>query len=51
LPIYSNLEQISILQPLNGLSEIAVDVALEQFNVSNDFKTEVINKGKILILH
>ena len=49
LPIYSNLEQISILQPLNGLSETAVDVALEQFNVSNDFKTEVINKGKLLI--
>lgn len=49
LPTYSNLEHISILQPLNGLSEIAVDVALEQFNVSNDFKTEVIIKGKILI--
>jgi hypothetical protein len=49
LPINSNLEHISILQPLNGLSEIAVDVALEQFKVSNDFKTEVIIKGKILI--
>ena len=49
LPIYSNLEQISILQPLNGLSEIAVDVALERFNVSDDFKKEVVNKGKILI--
>lgn len=49
LPINSNLEQIAILQPLNGLSEIAVDVALEQFNVSDDFKREVIMKGKILI--
>jgi len=49
LPIYSNLEQISLLQPLNGLSETAVDAALEQFNVSNDFKTEVLNKGKTLI--
>ena len=49
LPIYSNLEQISILQPLNGLSEFAVDLALEQFNVSNDFKREVVKKGKILI--
>lgn len=49
LPIYSNLEQIATLQPLQGLSELAIDVALEQFNVSNDFKTEVINKGKILI--
>jgi hypothetical protein len=48
LPIYSNLEQISILQPLQGLSELAVDVALKPFNVSNDFKKEVINRGKIL---
>lgn len=49
LPIYKKTEEISILQPLQGLSEVAVDAALEQFNVSDDFKTEVINKGKILI--
>ena len=49
LPIYSNLEQISTLQPLQGLSELAVDVALEKFNVSVDFKKEVVNRGKILI--
>ena len=49
LPIYSNLEQISPLQPLQGLSELAVDLALEQFNVSVDFKKEVVYKGKILI--
>ena len=49
LPIYSKLEQIATLQPLQGLSELAVDVALEQFKVSLDFKKEVINRGKILI--
>ncbi len=49
LPIYSKLEQISPLQPLQGLSELAVDLALEQFKVSVDFKKEVINRGKVLI--
>lgn len=48
LPLYHKLETLPIVQPLQGLSEMAVDVALKQFNVSNDFKTEVINKGKIL---
>ncbi len=49
LPIYSKLEPIATLQPLQGLSELAVDVALEKFKVSVDFKLEVINKGKILV--
>ena len=49
LPIYNKTEEISILQPLQGLSELAVDVALEKFNVSVDFKKEVINRGKVLI--
>lgn len=47
LPINTKLEEISIIQPLQGLSEMAIDVALKPFNVSNDFKREVINKGKI----
>ena len=49
LPFYYKTQEISILQPLLGLSESALDVALQPFNVSEDFKTEVLNKGKILI--
>jgi hypothetical protein len=49
LPIYSNLEQISILQPLQGLSEVAVDVALEKFNVSDAFKKYVLIRGAISV--
>ncbi len=49
LPFYNKTQEISILQPLLGLSESALDVALQPFNVSEDFKTEVLNKGKILI--
>ena len=49
LPLYHKLETLPIVQPLEGLSEMAVDVALKKFNVSDDFKKEVVNKGKILI--
>ena len=49
LPINTKLEEISIIQPLQGLSEMAVDVALKPFNVSNDFKREVIERGKIVL--
>ena len=47
LPLYHKLETLPIVQPLEGLSEMAVDVALKKFNVSDDFKKEVVNKGKI----
>ena len=49
LPLYHKLETLPIVQPLEGLSEMAVDLALKKFNVSDDFKKEVVNKGKILI--
>ena len=47
LPFYKNIEDIHNLQPLEGLTSLAVDVALEKFNVSDDFKKEVLIKGAI----
>ena len=47
-PLYHKLETLPIVQPLQGLSEMAVDVALQPFNVSNEFKKEVLERGKIV---
>ena len=40
--------KIEGLQPLLGLSESAVETALQKFNVSDDFIKEVIRKGAIV---
>ena len=49
LPLYHKLETLTIVQPLQGLSETAVDIALQPFNVSDDFKREVVIKGEIFV--
>jgi hypothetical protein len=41
------LTEAPILQPLTGLSPAAVDEALKQFSVSNEFKEAVIEKSLI----
>ena len=41
------LAEIPILQPLLGLSEDAVDEAFKNYEVSEEFKKEVISKAAI----
>jgi hypothetical protein len=44
---FNTIEQVEILQPIKGLGKNAVEKALEKFNVSKEFITEVREKGKI----
>ena len=46
-PMMKELTEAPILQPLTGLSPAAVDEALKQFSVSNEFKEAVIEKSLI----
>ena len=46
-PKMKELAEIPILQPLLGLSEDAVDEAFKNYEVSEEFKKEVISKAAI----
>jgi hypothetical protein len=37
-----------MLQPMQGLTEVAVRKALKKFEVSNEFVQAVLEKGKIV---
>jgi len=47
-PKMNELEKISILQPLTGLSSESVDDAFKDFSVSEEFKQAVISKSEII---
>jgi dTDP-D-glucose 4,6-dehydratase len=47
-PKMNELEKISILQPLKGLSSESVDEAFKDFSVSEEFKQAVISKSEII---
>jgi hypothetical protein len=42
------MAEISILQPLTGLSPDAVDEAFKHFKVSGEFKEAVLKKAEIV---
>ena len=46
-PKMTEMAEISILQPLTGLSPDAVEEALQSFNVSKEFKEAIIQKSLI----
>jgi hypothetical protein len=50
-PKMKELAEISILQPLTGLSSEAVDEVFKEFNVSEEFKQAVIRKSEIMKLN
>ena len=41
------LKELELVQPLQGLTEVAVRQAMNQFDVSEDFLNAVMEKGKI----
>ena len=47
-PFEKESAKIELLQPLQGLDELAVSEALKYFNVSEEFKKAVISKGAIV---
>jgi hypothetical protein len=47
-PSFKQLASIECVQPLKGLQAGAVDEAFKVFNVSDDFKIEIIKKATIL---
>jgi hypothetical protein len=47
-PKMKELSEVSILQPLQGLSSEAVDEAFKDFSVSDEFKETVIQKSMII---